>query len=70
VPRGSIARIWRVSRNWFTASNQASSPEHLSWSVVDGQYLADLLPLPMTEEALEVVCRHVQQTQEISSVKS
>jgi uncharacterized protein (UPF0276 family) len=38
--------------------------EHLSWSVVDGQYLADLLPLPMTEEALEVVCRHVQQTQE------
>jgi uncharacterized protein (UPF0276 family) len=39
--------------------------EHLSWSVVDGQYLADLLPLPMTEEALEVVCRHVQQTQEI-----
>jgi uncharacterized protein (UPF0276 family) len=38
--------------------------EHLSWSVVDGQYLADLLPLPMTEEALDVVCRHVQQTQE------
>jgi hypothetical protein len=38
--------------------------EHLSWSVVGGQYLADLLPLPMTEEALEVVCRHVEQTQE------
>jgi uncharacterized protein (UPF0276 family) len=38
--------------------------EHLSWSVVGGQYLADLLPLPMTEEALEVVCRHVQQTQD------
>jgi uncharacterized protein len=38
--------------------------EHLSWSVAGGQYLADLLPLPMTEEALEVVCRHVQQTQE------
>ena len=37
--------------------------EHLSWSVVGGQYLADLLPLPMTEEALEVVCRHVEQTQ-------
>lgn len=39
--------------------------EHLSWSVVDGQYLADLLPLPMTEESLEVVCRHVQQTQDL-----
>jgi uncharacterized protein len=37
--------------------------EHLSWSVVGGQYLADLLPLPMTEEALDVVCRHVDQTQ-------
>jgi uncharacterized protein (UPF0276 family) len=38
--------------------------EHLSWSVVGGAYMADLLPLPMTEEALEVVCRHVQQAQE------
>jgi uncharacterized protein (UPF0276 family) len=37
--------------------------EHLSWSVVDGEYLADLLPLPLTEEALDVVCRHVEQTQ-------
>jgi len=39
--------------------------EHLSWSVTGGQYFADLLPLPMTEEALEVVCRHVQQAQEV-----
>jgi uncharacterized protein (UPF0276 family) len=37
--------------------------EHLSWSLVGGRYLADLLPLPMTEEALDVVCRHVEQTQ-------
>ena len=37
--------------------------EHLSWSVVGGTYLADLLPLPMTEEALDVVCRHVEQAQ-------
>ena len=37
--------------------------EHIAWNVVDGTYLADLLPLPMTEEALEVVCRHVDQTQ-------
>jgi uncharacterized protein (UPF0276 family) len=37
--------------------------EHLAWSVVGGTYLADLLPLPMTEEALDVVCRHVDQTQ-------
>lgn len=38
--------------------------EHLSWSVSNGHYLADLLPLPMTEEALAIVCRHVDQTQE------
>lgn len=37
--------------------------EHLSWSVAGGTYLADLLPLPMTEEALAFVCRHVDQTQ-------
>jgi uncharacterized protein len=36
---------------------------HLSWSVVNGHYFADLLPLPMTEEALDTVCRHVDQTQ-------
>lgn len=37
--------------------------EHIAWNIVGGTYLADLLPLPMTEEALEVVCRHVDQTQ-------
>ena len=37
--------------------------EHLAWSVVGGTYLSDLLPLPMTEEALDTVCRHVDQTQ-------
>ena len=37
--------------------------EHLSWSVSGGTYLSDLLPLPMTEEALTIVCRHVDQAQ-------
>jgi uncharacterized protein (UPF0276 family) len=37
--------------------------EHIAWNVVDGAYLADLLPLPMTEEALDTVCRHVDQMQ-------
>jgi hypothetical protein len=39
--------------------------EHLSWSIAGGIYLADLLPLPMTEEALHVTCRNVAQVQEI-----
>jgi uncharacterized protein (UPF0276 family) len=34
--------------------------EHLSWSIIDRSYLPDLLPLPMTEEALDVVCRNVE----------
>lgn len=37
--------------------------EHLSWSVTGGAYLADLLPLPLTPEALAVVCQHVDQVQ-------
>jgi|SRR5690348_16994200 uncharacterized protein len=37
--------------------------EHIAWSINGGTYLADLLPLPMTEEALAVVCRHVDHVQ-------
>ena len=38
--------------------------EHLAWSTVDGTFLNHLLPLPYTEEALEVLCRNVDRTQE------
>jgi uncharacterized protein len=38
--------------------------EHLSFSRVDGIYYADLLPLPLTEEALNVVCRNVDEMQD------
>ena len=38
--------------------------EHLSFSVAAGNYLADLLPLPLTEEALGIVCRNVAQVQD------
>jgi uncharacterized protein len=34
--------------------------DHLSWSVAGGRYFNDLLPLPYTEEALDVVVRNVQ----------
>ena len=37
--------------------------EHLAWCVFDGTYAVDLLPLPMTDEALDVVCAHVDQVQ-------
>ncbi len=38
--------------------------EHLSWSVAGGTYLADLLPLPLTEEALDAVARNVARMQD------
>jgi len=37
--------------------------DHLSWSVVDGRYFNDLLPLPYSEEALDVVVRNVERLQ-------
>jgi uncharacterized protein (UPF0276 family) len=39
--------------------------DHLSWSASAGRYLPDLLPLPYTEEALRVVCRNVEQVQQV-----
>ena len=38
--------------------------DHLSWSTIGGRYFNDLLPLPYTEEALDVVVRNVQRLQE------
>ncbi|MGE0237658.1 MAG: DUF692 domain-containing protein, partial [Parvibaculaceae bacterium] len=38
--------------------------EHLAWCVGDGIYLNDLLPVPYDEEALTVVCRNIERTQE------
>lgn len=37
--------------------------EHLSWSSIGGRYLPDLLPLPLTEEALDLACRNVDHAQ-------
>ena len=39
--------------------------EHLSWSITDGTYLNDLLPLPYTEESLAVVTRNVAMAQDV-----
>lgn len=38
--------------------------EHLAWSAIGGVYLNDLLPLPYTEQSLELFCGHVEQAQE------
>ena len=38
--------------------------DHLAWSISQGRYLNDLLPLPYTEEAIEVIVRNVDRLQE------
>lgn len=38
--------------------------EHISWSNTGSTVLNDLLPLPYTEEALKIVCRNIDYTQE------
>lgn len=37
--------------------------EHISWSASDGRSVPDLLPLPMTGEALETLCRNIDAVQ-------
>jgi uncharacterized protein len=38
--------------------------EHMCWGAIDGRVLNDLLPLPMTREALELLCGRVAQMQD------
>lgn len=38
--------------------------EHLCWSSINEQYFHDLLPLPYTEESLQIVCDKIKQTQD------
>ncbi len=38
--------------------------EHLCWGAVPAGHLNDLLPLPYTEEALALMCRHVDEAQD------
>jgi uncharacterized protein (UPF0276 family) len=54
-----LARVKEVAER----IEPALMSEHIAWSVSNGTYLADLLPLPMTQEALAVVCRGVDHMQ-------
>lgn len=38
---------------------------HLAWSAYRGMYLNDLLPLPYSEESLQVVAAHVNEIQDV-----
>ena len=41
----------------------AAISEHLCWSSIGGRYLNDLLPLPYTHEALDLVCARIEAAQ-------
>ncbi len=55
-----LARLSRL----FNRVGPALVSEHLSWSVTEGVYLNDLLPLPYTEATLATVCRNVMRAQD------
>ncbi len=39
--------------------------EHLAWSRIDGASFPDLLPFPRTNEALELIARNIDITQDV-----
>jgi uncharacterized protein (UPF0276 family) len=51
-------------RGFYDRFAPALVSEHVAWSVTGGVFLNDLLPLPFTDEALAVICRNIDQTQE------
>ena len=61
VDRGYLARLKtladRVRPLWVS--------DHLCWTGIDGWNTHDLLPLPYTEEALDLVCANIARAQNI-----
>ena len=67
----SLGSVERVSREHLAQLNALVSEiqptfvsDHLSWSQTGGHYFNDLLPLPYTDEALQVFCRNVLEVQD------
>jgi uncharacterized protein len=65
---GSAEELDRIHLGRLRALIERVDPvlvsEHLAWSAIGGTYLNDLLPLPYTEESLDVFYRHVGEAQE------
>src|SRR5271169_6860027 len=64
---GSAEELDRRHLGRFKALIERIEPmlvsEHLAWSAIGGAYLNDLLPLPYTEESLDIFCHHVEEAQ-------
>ncbi|MGP8309136.1 MNIO family bufferin maturase [Vibrio sp. YIC-376] len=65
---GSVERVSQKHLAQLKALINSIDPmfvsDHLSWSEHGGHYFNDLLPLPYTEEALNVFTRNVQEVQD------
>ena len=60
LDRNHLAALRRL----FDRVEPALVSEHISWSIAGGVYFNDLLPLPLTEEALNVFCANVARAQD------
>jgi uncharacterized protein len=61
VDPGHLNRLKEVCSRF----EPAMVSEHLSWSVGDGIYLNDLLPIPYDDEALNIVTENISRTQDV-----
>ena len=65
---GSVSRVSPAHlaqlKNLVDAIEPLFISDHLSWSEHQGQYFNDLLPLPYTEEALNIFVRNVDEVQQ------
>lgn len=60
IDRGHLRRV----RNMADRINPIFVSGHLAWSTHEGEYLNDLLPLPYTDETLNLVASHIDQVQD------
>ena len=65
---GTAEQIDRGHLGRFKALVECVEPilvsEHLAWSTIGEVYLNDLLPLPYTQESLDLFCHHVEEMQD------
>jgi uncharacterized protein (UPF0276 family) len=61
LDRAHLARLAALNRRY----EPGLFSEHLAWSSHDVGFLDDLLPVPLTAETLALVCRHIDETQEV-----
>lgn len=65
--RGFSERHVERVRNLIERIEPVLISEHLCWGAVEGRHLNDLLPLPLTRQALNLVCRRVDQLHDVLS---